>query len=81
MKGPTPRYSALALAKAPDLARRVRRIVLMGGAVAGGNVTPVAEYNIHADPEAADIVFRSGAPITTGPPPAAMAMYCRPLTE
>lgn len=55
---------AMALVKAPDIARRVRRIVLMGGAVAGGNVTPVAEYNIHADPEAADVVFRSGAPIT-----------------
>ena len=55
---------AMALVKAPDIARRVRRIVLMGGAVAGGNVTPVAEYNIYADPEAADVVFRSGAPIT-----------------
>jgi len=55
---------ALALAKAPDIAGRVRRIVLMGGAVAGGNVTPVAEYNVFADPEAADVVFRSGAPIT-----------------
>lgn len=55
---------AMALVKAPDIARRVRRIVLMGGAVAGGNVTPVAEYNIFADPEAADVVFRCGAPIT-----------------
>ncbi|MFM8680261.1 MAG: nucleoside hydrolase [Alphaproteobacteria bacterium] len=55
---------AMALVKAPDIAGRVRRIVLMGGAVAGGNVTPVAEYNIHADPEAADVVFRCGAPIT-----------------
>lgn len=55
---------AAALIKAPDIATRARRIVLMGGAVAGGNVTPVAEYNIHADPEAADIVFRSGARIT-----------------
>jgi purine nucleosidase len=55
---------AMALIKAPDIARRVKRIVLMGGAIAGGNTTACAEYNIYADPEAADVVFRSGAPIT-----------------
>jgi purine nucleosidase len=55
---------AMALVKAPDVARRVKRIVLMGGAIAGGNVTACAEYNIYADPEAADVVFRSGAPVT-----------------
>ncbi|MBL8697737.1 MAG: nucleoside hydrolase [Alphaproteobacteria bacterium] len=54
---------AMALTKAPDIARRVRRIVLMGGAIHGGNVTPVAEYNIYADPDAAAVVFASGAPI------------------
>jgi len=55
---------AMALIKAPDIASRIRRIVLMGGAVAGGNVTSVAEYNIYADPEAADVVFRCGTPLT-----------------
>ncbi|MBM3525866.1 MAG: nucleoside hydrolase, partial [Alphaproteobacteria bacterium] len=54
---------AMALIKAPDIARRVRRIVLMGGAINGGNTTPVAEYNIYADPEAAAVVFGCGAPI------------------
>ena len=52
---------ALALRKAPDIAQRVRAISLMGGGVGFGNVTSTAEFNIYADPEAADIVFRSGA--------------------
>jgi len=55
---------ALALIKAPEITRRVRRIVLMGGAIHGGNVTSVAEYNIYADPDAAAVVFSCGAPIT-----------------
>ena len=55
---------ALALTKAPDIARRVKRIVLMGGAIHGGNVTAVAEYNIYADPDAAAVVFGCGAPVT-----------------
>jgi purine nucleosidase len=43
----------------------VERIVVMGGAVSvPGNVTPVAEANVYSDPEAAAIVFASGAPIT-----------------
>ncbi len=42
----------------------VDRIVLMGGAIAEGNVTPAAEFNIWADPEAADAVFRSGLDVT-----------------
>ncbi|MBI3708614.1 MAG: nucleoside hydrolase [Proteobacteria bacterium] len=54
---------AAALAKAPDIAGRIREIVLMGGAMRGGNVTPVAEFNIYVDPEAAAIVFGCGAPI------------------
>ena len=54
---------ALALRKEPALARRVERIVLMGGAVSDSNVTPAAEFNIYVDPEAARIVFESGAPI------------------
>ena len=55
---------AEAFERAPDLPSRLGRVVLMGGAAdAVGNVTPVAEFNVWADPEAARIVFRSGAPI------------------
>ena len=55
---------ALALKKEPTLAKRLRGIVLMGGAIGLGNVTPATEFNIHVDPEAADIVFKSGAALT-----------------
>ena len=48
----------------PRWPARVERIVVMGGAIGAGNVTPVAEANVHADPEAAAIVLGSGAPIT-----------------
>ena len=52
---------ALALEKAPDIAAKVGRCVVMGGAACTvGNVTPAAEYNIWCDPEAARTVFRSG---------------------
>jgi purine nucleosidase len=54
---------AMALSLAPDIAGRIGRIVLMGGAAGPGNVTPSAEFNIYVDPHAADIVFRSGVPI------------------
>jgi inosine-uridine nucleoside N-ribohydrolase len=50
---------ALALTRWPELARSVREVVLMGGAAhLPGNVTPVAEFNIYADPAAAAIVFQ-----------------------
>ena len=59
---------ALALVKAPDIVAGVRELVLMGGASrALGNTTPAAEFNIHADPHAARIVFESGLPITMVP--------------
>ena len=48
----------------PEVASRIARISLMGGAVRAGNWTPAAEFNIWVDPEAARIVFRSGVPIT-----------------
>ena len=55
---------ALALAKRPDIAKKVSRCVVMGGApCCEGNVTPAAEYNIWVDPEAARIVLRSGLPV------------------
>jgi inosine-uridine nucleoside N-ribohydrolase len=53
---------ALLLALHPDA--RPERIVLMGGAIAEGNVTPAAEFNIWADPEAAARVFASGIDVT-----------------
>jgi pyrimidine-specific ribonucleoside hydrolase len=55
---------ALFLARHPDAADRIERIVLMGGAIAEGNVTPAAEFNIWADPEAAERVFASGLDVT-----------------
>ncbi len=56
---------ATALQRAPDIAGRIAEIVLMGGAYFEvGNITPTAEFNIYVDPEAADIVFKSGAPLT-----------------
>jgi inosine-uridine nucleoside N-ribohydrolase len=53
---------ALLLARHPEA--RPERIVLMGGAIAEGNVTPAAEFNIWADPEAAQRVFTSGLDVT-----------------
>jgi purine nucleosidase len=59
---------ALALIRAPDIAPKIKRIVLMGGGLfEGGNVTPVAEFNIYVDPHAAAAVFQSGVPITVMP--------------
>lgn len=48
----------------PHLKSKIRHIYLMGGGIDFGNWTPAAEFNILVDPEAADIVFRSGVPIT-----------------
>src|SRR6266436_3315110 len=47
-----------------ELAGMVRGIVMMGGSLSGGNITPAAEFNVYVDPEAARIVFQSGVPIT-----------------
>lgn len=55
---------AVALLLAPDIVPKIKRIVLMGGAINGGNRTATAEFNIFVDPEAAHIVFTSGVPIT-----------------
>jgi purine nucleosidase len=55
---------AIALLTEPDLATDIGRLVIMGGVTDGvGNITPAAEFNIWADPEAARVVFESGAKI------------------
>ena len=55
---------ALAVRREPRLADWVREFVIMGGSAGRGNVTPAAEYNIWADPEAAAVVFRAGWTVT-----------------
>jgi purine nucleosidase len=55
---------ATAIRRAPDIASHIREIVLMGGAIGEGNITPAAEFNIFADPHAAKIVFESGVKLT-----------------
>jgi inosine-uridine nucleoside N-ribohydrolase len=55
---------ASALRTYPNLGKQVREIVLMRGSLSGGNMTPAAEFNIYVDPEAANIVFGSGVPLT-----------------
>jgi len=61
--GPLTNVAALLLAY-PELKERIAHISLMGGGIAFGNWTAAAEFNILVDPEAADIVFKSGIPIT-----------------
>ncbi|WP_417258990.1 nucleoside hydrolase [Celeribacter sp.] len=59
---------ATAFTQAPDIIERVQEIVLMGGAYFEvGNITPAAEFNIYVDPEAAEIVFKSGVKLTVMP--------------
>ncbi len=55
---------ALLLALDPEAAHRLERIVLMGGAIGAGNMTPLAEFNVWTDPEAAARVFSSGLDVT-----------------
>ncbi|MEU0207814.1 nucleoside hydrolase [Streptomyces canus] len=55
---------ALLLRTHPDVVRNIERIVFMGGAVATGNATPVAEFNVWHDPEAAAVLLTAGVPIT-----------------
>ena len=55
---------ALAIVKRPEILANVREIVIMGGAVGLGNVTPAAEFNILTDPHAAHVVFEAGVPLT-----------------
>lgn len=55
---------AMLLASHPELNDRIERLVLMGGSIGLGNITPAAEFNIYVDPEAAATVFGSGLDIT-----------------
>jgi purine nucleosidase len=59
---------ALAIRREPRVAKLVKEVVIMGGAIkVPGNVTPQAEFNIHSDPHAAAVVFHSGMPLTLVP--------------
>ncbi|MCX5514366.1 nucleoside hydrolase [Kaistia algarum] len=58
----------VALIQAPEIAGRIREIVMMAGAYFEvGNITPTAEFNVYVDPEAADVVLRSGIPMVMLP--------------
>ena len=48
----------------PGISPMIRRIILMGGSFSGGNITPSAEFNMYVDPEAAQVVFGAGVPLT-----------------
>lgn len=57
-----------ALEQAPEIAPRIKELVMMGGGLfEGGNVTPVAEFNIYVDPDAAKLVFEAGIPMIVMP--------------
>ncbi len=58
---------ASAIRREPAILPKIQAISLMGGAIGLGNTTPVAEFNIWADPEAAAIVFGCGRPVTMTP--------------
>lgn len=63
---------ATAIGQEPGFAASVKRLVIMGGAIAslpdgGGNITPNAEFNFWVDPEAAKVTLRSGIPIELSP--------------
>jgi pyrimidine-specific ribonucleoside hydrolase len=61
--GPLTNVATLLQAR-PDLHERIAQIVWMGGSTHRGNTTPAAEFNVFVDPEAAEIVFTSGLPLT-----------------
>jgi purine nucleosidase len=58
---------ALAIVKEPAIVPNIAQLVIMGGAISEGNVTPFAEFNFYADPHAVQIVLNSGMPIVVIP--------------
>lgn len=62
---PTGSYTNIALLfkEHPDVKRHIQQIVAMGGALGMGNMTSAAEFNIFTDPDAAEIIYKSGVPI------------------
>src|ERR1700723_3315182 len=70
---------ALALRDDPELAAKIKSIVIMGGSLSGGNVTPAAEFNLYVDPEAARIMAATLEHLNRGPHPMIEAMH-DPLT-
>jgi purine nucleosidase len=55
---------ALAIEKDPSIVPLVKEVIIMGGSISGGNVNAAAEANIYGDPEAAQVVFQAGWPLT-----------------
>ncbi|WP_035987806.1 nucleoside hydrolase [Leptolyngbya sp. KIOST-1] len=55
---------AVALIQCPEIAQGIERVVMMGGALGPGNITPAAEFNIYVDPHAAKVVIDAGLPLT-----------------
>jgi inosine-uridine nucleoside N-ribohydrolase len=55
---------ALAVIQDPSIVPLVKEVIMMGGSISGGNATPVAEFNVYVDPEAARIVTEAGWPLT-----------------
>ncbi|WOD37560.1 nucleoside hydrolase [Nodosilinea sp. E11] len=55
---------AVALIQCPDIAQGIDEVVMMGGALGGGNITPAAEFNLYVDPHAAKVVIDAGLPLT-----------------
>ncbi|MEO1070213.1 MAG: nucleoside hydrolase [Cyanobacteria bacterium J06638_6] len=55
---------AVALIQCPDIAQGIDRVVMMGGSLGAGNITPAAEFNIYIDPHAAKVVVDAGLPLT-----------------
>jgi purine nucleosidase len=55
---------AVAIIKQPAICERLQEVVMMGGALTQGNITPSAEFNVYVDPHAAQVVVTAGIPLT-----------------
>lgn len=69
---------AITLGKYPQIKPLLKRILIMGGSAVKGNTTPAAEFNIYADPHAAQLVFKSGVPIVMCGLDVTMSAYLTP---